>query len=168
MIFGMPTYTFVHTAISLVALVAGVVVLIGLFESRRLDGWTALFLAGILATDATALGFSFTRFLPSHAVTIISLLVLALTILARYVLRMQGAGRWLFAVGAVLTLYFDVFVAIAQAFGKIPALHALEPIFGQPPFLVAEVVVLLLFVGLAIAAAIKFHPEAPAFRTTLP
>jgi hypothetical protein len=163
MIFGLPAYTFMHTALSLIGLVAGIVVLIGLFKSHRLPGWTALFLASIFLTDATALGFPFTKFLPSHGVTIVSLVVLAVTALARYVFHLKGAARWIYAVGAVLTLYLDVFVAIAQAFAKIPALRATAPTGSEPPFLVAELVGLALFVVLAILAAIKFHPEAAAF-----
>ena len=168
MIFGMPTYTFVHTALSLVALVAGFVVLSGLFRSERLAGWTMLFLAAILLTDATALGFPFTKFLPSHGVTIVSLVILAVTALALYVLRLRGAWRWIYAVGAVLTLYLDVFVAIAQSFGKIPALHALAPTGSEPPFLIAELAGMALFVVLAIVAVIRFRPMPLTLRSTSP
>jgi hypothetical protein len=56
---------------------------------------------------------------------VISLLALALAVLARYVLHYAGAWRWLYAVCTVVAFYFLVFVLIAQAFKKVPALAAL-------------------------------------------
>lgn len=159
MILGMSTFTFIHTALSLVALVAGIFVMIGLLGSKTLDGWTALFLATAVATSATGFGFPFDHFLPSHWVGVISLVVLALAILGRYVFHFAGAWRWVYAVGVVLALYLDVFVAIVQAFLKIPALTPLAPTQSEPPFAIAQGVALVIFVVLAIAAARKFHPD---------
>ena len=56
--------------------------------------------------------------------------------------------------------YFNVFVLIVQSFEKIPALHAMAPTQTEPPFKVAQLVVLALFVALGIAAAIRFRNEA--------
>jgi hypothetical protein len=162
MILGLSTFTWIHTALSLVALAAGVIVVIGLIGSRELRLWTELYLVTAVATSVTGFGFPFTSFGPSHWVGVISLVVLAVTILARYAFHLAGAWRWVYAVGAVIALYFLVFVAVAQAFMKVPALHALAPTGSEPPFAVAQLVVLVIFVVLAIAAARKFHPAAAA------
>jgi hypothetical protein len=89
----MTTLTLVHVAISLIGIGSGFVVMLGLLSGKRLDGWTALFLTSTVATSVTGfLFFPFHRFLPSHAVGIISLLVLAIAIFARYLRRLAGPG----------------------------------------------------------------------------
>jgi hypothetical protein len=160
MFLGLSTFTWVHTLLSLVGIASGFVVLKGLFSSQRLDGWTALFLASAVATSATGFFLPADHFLPSHGVGVISLVVLAFAILARYGLHLADAWRRIYAAGAVVALYFLVFVGVAQLFAKVPALHALAPMQAEPPFAIAEGVVLVLFVVLTIAAAIKFRPQA--------
>jgi hypothetical protein len=61
-------------------------------------------------------------------------------------------------------LYLNCFVLVVQSFMKIPFFHALAPTQKEPPFAVAQGVVLILFIGLAIAAFKKFRPmtRAPA------
>ena len=163
MVFGLSlaTYTFIHVVLSLAGLVAGAVVVIGMLRSQRQDGWTALYLVLMLATVVTGFGFPFTHFLPSHAVGILSLLLLVAAVFARYSFHLRGPARWIYVIGAVLALFFDVFVGIVQAFGKIDALKALAPTQTEPPFVIVQFIAALLFFVLAIGAAIKFHP-APA------
>jgi predicted membrane protein len=108
----------------------------------------------------TGFGFPVDKFLPSHAFGIISLVLLLLVILARYTFHLAGAWRWIYALGLVITVYLDAFVAVVQAFLKIPALHALAPAGSEPPFAIAQGVLLVVFVVLAIMAAKRFHPEA--------
>jgi len=158
MFLGLTAFTWVHTILSLVALIAGIVVVAGLLASHTLDGWTALYLATAVATNVT--GFFFfpgTGFDAAQVVGVISSVALALAILARYVFHFRGAWRWIYAVGAVVGLYFLVFVAVAQAFGKVPALHALAPTQSEPPFAITQLVVLVVFLVLAIVAALKFQ-----------
>src|SRR4051794_19837176 len=114
MIFGMTTSTFtlLHVALSLIGIFSGFVVAFGLLKAKRLDGWTALFLATTVATSVTGFGFPFDHFLPSHGVGVISLVVLAVAILARYALHLAGAWRWIYAVSAMIALYLNVFVGI--------------------------------------------------------
>ena len=161
MIFGMTTFTFVHVAVSLVGIGSGLVVLAGLLTGQRRDGWTAVFLATTVATSATGFGFPFFAFLPSHGVGIVSLVVLAVAIIARYAKHLAGAWRWIYAVGAVVALYLNVFVLIVQLFRKVPALAAIAPTQSEPPFIVAQLVVMALFVALAIGA-VKRLPDQPA------
>jgi hypothetical protein len=160
MIFGMTTFTFVHVVLSLVGIGSGLVVLFGLLAGKRLEGWTVVFLVTTVATSATGFGFPFVQLLPSHVVGIVSLLVLAVVIVARYPGRLIGAWRWLYAAGAVVALYLNVFVGIVQTFRRVPALRAIAPTQSEPPFVLTQLVVLILFVGLGIAAAKRFRPEA--------
>ena len=162
MILGMTPYTFVHVLLSLVGILSGLVVLLGLLSGRRLDGWTAIFLLTTVATSVTGFGFPFDHLLPSHVVGLISLLVLAVAIVARYGFHLAGAWRWIYVVGAMIALYLNVFVLVAQLFLKVPAIHALAPTQAEPPFAVAQGAVLILFVVLAIMAVIRFRAPANA------
>jgi len=161
MIFGMTlsTFTTVHVVLSLVGIFSGFVVLIGLLGGKRLDGWTALFLATTVATSATGFLFPVDHFLPSHGVGIISLVVLLVAILARYAFHLAGAWRWIYVVGAMVALYLNVFVLIVQSFQKVAVLKAMAPTQSEPPFLVTQLVVMALFVVLGIVAAKKFRNQ---------
>ena len=159
MIFDLQTFTFVHVVISLVGIGSGFVVVFGLLTGRRLRGWTALFLASTVATSVTGFGFPIVHFGAPHWVGVISLVVLAVAILARYTFRLAGAWRWIYVVGAVVALYLNVFVGVVQAFQKLPALKALAPTQSEPPFLFTQLAVTALFIALAIAAAIRFRIE---------
>ncbi len=157
MILGMTTFTFVHVVLSLIGILSGLVVLAGLLAGKRLDGWTALFLVTTVLTSVTGFLFPFHKFLPSHGIGIVSLIVLAVAIVARYLRRLAGAWRKTYAISAVIALYLNVFVLIAQLFQKVPALKAMAPTQSEPPFLVAQLGCMALFVVLGIGAAIKFR-----------
>jgi len=161
MILGMTTSTFtlLHVIISLAGIGSGFVVLYGLLNGKGFDGWTAIFLTTTVATSVTGFAFPFDHLLPSHKVGLISLVVLAAAIAARYVFHLAGAWGRTYVVCAGLALYLNVFVAVVQAFLKIPALKALAPTQTEPPFLVAQLVVLVIFGWLTIRAAKRFHLE---------
>jgi hypothetical protein len=160
MILGMTTFTFVHVVLSLVGVLSGFVVMFGLLGGKRLDGWTALFLVTTVLTSVTGFLFPFHKFLPSHGVGIVSLVVLAVAIVARYAMHLTGGWRRSYVVTAMICLYLNVFVLIAQLFQKVPALKATAPTQSEPPFLVAQVVVMAVFVVLTILAAKGFRNEA--------
>ena len=149
-----------HTALSLVALATGPSVVADLLGSREREGMTKLFLATALLTSATGFLFPFTQLLPPHITALLALLVLAVTIPARYRYGLRGAWRWIYAGGAVASLWLLVFVLIAQVFAKIPALRAAAPTQSEPPFAITQVVVLVVFIALGIAAARRFQPAA--------
>jgi len=157
MILGMTTFTFVHVVLSLIGIFSGFVVLAGLLAGKRLDGWTALFLVTTVLTSVTGFLFPFYKFLPSHGIGIVSLIVLAVAIVARYLRRLAGAWCKTYAISAVIALYLNVFVLIAQLFQKVPALKAMAPTQSEPPFLVAQLGCMALFVVFGIGAAIKFR-----------
>ena len=165
MILGMSTATFVlvHVVISLIAIVAGVVVMFAMLGSQRRPGLTAIFLLLTILTSAT--GFLIPplmseKLLPSHMIGLLSLVLLAIACIALYVMRLAGAWRWIYVVTALLALYFNVFVLVIQSFLKIPALTAVAP--GNPPsgpvFAVVQGIVLVFFVLMIIGAWRRFRP----------
>jgi hypothetical protein len=153
-------FTFFHVVLSLIGIISGFVVVYGLLASRRLDGWTMLFLTTTAATSATGFQFPVHKFLPSHGVGILSLMVLAIAALARYRFQLVGGWRRTYAISAVLALYFNVFVLIVQLFLKVPSLQALAPTQSEPPFQAAQLVALVVFAALAIRGAMTFQREA--------
>src|SRR5580700_9685935 len=159
MILGLSTSTFtaVHVALSLIGIVSGVIALYGMIRATRLDGWTALFLATTVLTSVTAFFFASTSFGPAHVVGVLSLVVLAAVIVALYFFRLAGPWRWIYIVGAVLALYLSVFVAVVQAFQKLPPLAGLAPTQSEPPFLIAQLVVMAIFIVLGVVAVKRFH-----------
>ena len=152
-------YTIIHTLISLAGIFSGFAVMFGLLAGKRLDGWTKWFLITTVATSVTGFGFPLHHFGAPHMVGVISLIVLAVTIYARYPKRLAGAWRWIYVVGALMAFYLNVFVGVVQAFQKIPALNALAPTQTEPPFKFTQLVVLALFIGFTIVGAIRFRPE---------
>jgi hypothetical protein len=161
MILGMTTSTFtlVHVLLSLVGIASGLVVVFGLLAGKRLDGWTELFLITTVATNVTGFGFPFDHLLPSHKVGIISLVVLTIAILARYAFHLAGGWRRIYVISAVTALYLNVFVGVVQAFLKVPALKTLAPKQTEPPFLVTQLAVLVIFIVVTILAAKRFRNE---------
>jgi len=159
MIAGMSTYAFVHTVISLVGIVSGLAVLYGLLAARRMDGWTAIFLVTTAATSVTGFFFPFHGFKPSYVVGALSIIVLALAYVARYRHHLAGGWRVTYVVSAIIALYFNVFVLIVQSFLKVPALNALAPTQTEPPFKIAQLTALVLFVVFGIVSTKKFHVE---------
>ena len=153
------SYTIIHTLISLIAIFTGLVVLLGMLGGKRLDGWTKWFLIAAVATTITGFFFPFRGFTPAIGLGIISLPFLAITIFARYSKYLAGAWRWIYVIGAVICLYFNVFVLVVQVFEKVPALHAMAPTQTEPPFKLTQLIVLATFILLGIVAVIRFHPE---------
>lgn len=162
MLFGITTFTLIHVVLSLVGIVAGLVVAGGLAAGRRLDGWTGLFLATTALTNITGFGFPFVTFLPSHGVGVLSLLILPIVIVARYLKALAGAWRRVFVLGSVLVLYLNVFVLVVQLFRRLPALIAAAPTQKEPPFAVTQLVVLAVFVWLGWAADRGYRGEPGA------
>jgi hypothetical protein len=132
------TFTKVHVVISLIGIVAGFVMAFGLLTAKQFDRWTALFLVTTLLTSVTGFFFPFHGFTPAIGVGIVSLVVLAIGIFARYGRKLIGAWRWIYVVTAMLALYLNVFVLIVQLFQKVPALKALAPTQAEPAFLVTQ------------------------------
>jgi FtsH-binding integral membrane protein len=154
--------TLSHVVISLVAIASGFIVLYGFFDSNRMPRTTLLFLATTFLTSLT--GFIFFRrdqLLPSQVTGIIALVVLAPTLFALYSRKLAGGWRRIYVIGAVISLYLNVFVLVVQLFLKVPTLHALAPnapANPEVPFKIAQGVVLVLFIVAGFLAVKSFHP----------
>ena len=164
MIFGITTFTLIHVVLSILGIFAGCVVAGGLVAGKRLDGWTGVFLVTTVLTSVTGFGFPLVHFLPSHVVGIISLIVLAAVIVARYAKHLAGPWRGTYIVGTVVALYLNVFVLVNQLFLRLPALIVSAPHQNEPPFVVTQLLVLALFVWLGRAAlkGLRAEPGAVA------
>src|SRR5580698_3135477 len=148
----------IHVALSLIEMPVGFAVIYGLLHGRAYGGWTALFLVLAVLTSLTGFPLAPFGFDPPRAVGVLSLVLLAIAIVALYAFGLRGAWRWIYAVTAIAALYLDVFVGIFQAFLKVPSVHDLAPTQSEPPFAIAQGVVLLIFVGLGIFTVRRFHP----------
>ena len=158
---SLSAFTTLHVIQSLLAIATGLIVVGGMLAARRLPGTTAVFLATTGMTSVTGLLFPFFGLLPSHVFAVLALVVLALALLALYAFRLEGPWRWVYVVSALIALYLNVFVAVVQAFQKLALLQPLSPTQSEPPFLIAELTVLALFVVCG-ALALKW------FRSALP
>ena len=161
MVLGMSlsTFTALHVLISLIGIGSGVVVVYGFLRAKKLNGITAIFLSSTALTSLTGFLFPVQHLMPSHIVGILSLVVLAIAAIARYPQRMQRSWRWIYVAGAMAGFYFNTFVLVAQSFMKVPALHALAPTQKEPPFAVAQLGVLALFIVLGYFAVKRFQLE---------
>jgi hypothetical protein len=158
---SLSAFTTLHVVISLIAIVAGLIVMFGMLGSHRMPALTGLFLLFTILTSVTGFGFPFEKLLPSHMIGILSLVLLAIACITLYGTGLAGASRWIYVVTALASLYLNVFVLVIQSFLKIPALAAVAP--GNPPsgpvFAVVQGIVLLFFVVVIIGAVRRFHPK---------
>lgn len=160
MVLGMSihVFTLIHVLISLFGIVSGLVVMYGFLTNKRLNRWTAVFLVTTALTSLTGFLFPFTGVTPAIKLGIISLVVLAVAIITRYPLRL--AWRKTYVITAGVALYFNVFVLVVQSFEKVPSLEAIAPTQKEPPFAIAQIVVLVAFIILTIFAVKKFHGDS--------
>ena len=160
MMFGLTleAFTRLHVLISLVAIASGLVALVAFARHHWLAKTMHVFLWTTLVTTVTGFLFPFTQLLPSHVIGVVALLVLAVTIPARYRYGLRGAWRWIYAGGAVASLYLLVFVLIAQVFTKIPALQASAPTLSEAPFAITQAVAFAAFAVLGLLAVRRFQP----------
>ncbi len=164
MTWGISTDLFlnIHIALSLVGIASGLLVLVALVGGRLHSGWTSLFLATTVLTSVTGYPLPPFGWDPPRIVGTISLVVLAIALLAYYVFHATGAWRWIYIVTALIALFFNCFVAVVQSFEKIPALHALAPTQAELPFKIAQIALLAIFVVLGIFAVKRTRPQAAA------
>ena len=151
------TYLEIHVLLSLVGIVSGLAVVIGLLNGRNFGALTALFLPTTVLTSIT--GFPLPPFGidPPRIVGVISLVLLIGAIAALYLFRLAGIW-WIYLGTAIGALYLNVFVGVVQAFQKLSFLKPLAPTQSEPPFIGAQIAVLLIFVALGILTLFRFHP----------
>ena len=160
MILGMSlsTFTTVHVIISLIGIGSGLIVLYGMLTGAKSDAMIALFLVSTILTSVTGYFFPADKILPSHIVGALSLVVLAIAVFAFYSKHLLGAWRWVYVVTAIIALWFNCFVGVVQAFQKLPFLQLLAPTQSEPPFAIAQLVVLLIFIVAGIVAVRRWRP----------
>jgi hypothetical protein len=159
MILGLSTstYTLVHVLISLAGIASGFAVVFGMLAGKRLNGTNVVFLTTTIATSVTGFGFPIHKIGPPHIVGVLSLIALAIALVARYRNHLEGRARKVYAISSIVALYFNVFVLVVQMFQKIAALHALAPTQAEPPFAIAQGAVLLIFVILGVMSTKRFQ-----------
>ena len=156
---SLENFTLLHTIISLIGILTGLIVLYGMLSGRLFPVMTALFLLTTVLTSVTGFMFPFSVILPSHIVGGLSLVLLAAALAGLYLFRLDGAWRWIYVVTAVASLYLNVFVGVVQAFQKVPFLQPLAPTQSEPPFLIAQSATLLIMVILGFLAVRRFRPN---------
>jgi hypothetical protein len=157
MILDIKMFTISHVTISLLAIASGFIVVFGLISAKRLDGWTAFFLATTILTSITGFGFPIVGVTPGIVLGVISLVVLAIALYARYARHLMGVWRPIFVITAVLALYLNFFVLIVQSFQKVPALKTLAPTQSELPFVITQLVALAACIGLGFLATTGFR-----------
>ena len=145
-------YTLIHVVISLLGITSGFVVIYGLLTARPLDKWTTFFLATTTATSVTGFFFPFEGFKPAYVFGVISLIALGAAYYALRTKQLAGGWRKVYVINALLAQYLNVFVLVVQSFLKLPPLKALASTQSEPPFAIAQGVVLVFFIVLGIAA----------------
>lgn len=157
MVLGMSlqTFTLFHVLLSLAGIASGLVVMYGFLNRRRFNASTAVFLATTALTSVTGFMFPFAGITPAINLGIISLVVLAIAMVTRYPLHL--AWRKTYVIAACTALYFNLFVLVVQSFEKIPALKALAPTQKEPPFAIAQLALLILFIVSTVFAVKRFR-----------
>jgi hypothetical protein len=151
-------FTVLHVVISMIAIFAGFIVVGGMFSNAGLAGWTAFFLFMTILTNVTGFMFPFGGFTPAIVVGSLSTLLLLVACYALYKEKLHGGWRATYVVTALIGLYLNVFVLIAQSFQKVNFLQPLAPKGNEPPFAIAQGVTLVLFVLLGFMAFRKYRP----------
>lgn len=156
MIFGMTPLLFIHVAISLLGIASGFVVLFGLINNKRLDGWTWFFLTMTIFTSVSGVVLPAANFTPAHAFAILSLIVLAVALYARYSQKMKGIWRVVYIGTAMFAQYLNVFVLVLQFFQKILTPNDLAPKGIEAT---TQLLTLIAFTALSVLAVKRFHTD---------
>ena len=158
---SMSTFIDVHVALSLIGIASGLVALFAMIKGKLARAATPVFLATTVLTSITGFPIPPYGFDPPRAFGVASLVLLALSVLGLYVFKLAGHWRWLYVTTALAALFLNSFVAVVQTFQKIAFFHALAPTQSEPPFLVAQVLLLAAFLALGFLAVRRFRPQGP-------
>lgn len=159
---GLFVFTIFNVLISLLGIASGFVVFYGMLASKRMPRWTRIFLVSTVATSVTGFLFPYKGFTPALGFGILSLIVLGVAIYALHGRGLAGGWRKVYVITALFAQYLNVFVLVVQSFLKIPFLHALAPTQTEPPFGIAQGVVLVLFLVFGYRALGRFREETAA------
>jgi len=159
MILGMSLslFTRVHVLISLIGIASGMAVLLGMLTKRRFPILTAVFLITTALTSLTGFRFPNKTITPGIVIGILSLIVLIVASVGRYVGHLKGAWRPVYVICSNLALWFNVFVLFAQLFNKVPELHEIAPTQSSPAFGLTQGLIFILFVAVTFRAVKRFE-----------
>jgi hypothetical protein len=160
-------FTLVHVLISLVAIVAGLAALGEMIVGRRVSIWNTVFLITTVATSVTGFLFHSQSFGPPHVIGVLSLIVLVVAVFALNGRNLEGRWRFVYVISATIALYLNAFVGVVQAFGKVAVLHQLAPTQSEPPFVVAQSILLIVFALAGFVAFRRFAHTKPNMNTLL-
>ncbi|MBY0581517.1 MAG: hypothetical protein K2P68_01185 [Sphingomonas sp.] len=142
---SLPMFTLLHSAISIIAIAAGLIYFVWLGLRRHwLDAFNNLFLLFTALTSITGFLFPPKPIGPPFIFGVVSLLLLAIALFALYRGRLAGAWRPAYLISALLAQWLNMVVLVVQSYQKIPALHAFAPTGAEPPVLATQAAVLLL------------------------
>src|ERR1700759_5538610 len=157
---SLANFTLLHVVISLIAIVAGLIVMFGMLGPYHSGGMTGIFLLFTILTSVTGFMFPFNGVTPGIVVGILSCILLAIACIALYAMHLAGIWRSIYVVTALVSLYLNCFVLGVQSFLKIAFLHELAP--GNPPagpaFAVVQGLVLLFFAVMIFRVWRRFKP----------
>jgi hypothetical protein len=161
MTFGLSlsAFTTLHVVISLLAIGSGLVAFYGMITAKRMNSMTRVFLATTVLTSVTGFMFPGVKVGPPFIFGIISLIVLAVAIMGRYIYDLRGIWRPTYVVGAIIALYLNIVVLVVQSFQKLSFLQPLAPTQSEPPFLAVQIVVLIAFVVFGYFSVKRFKPN---------
>ncbi|XZE45585.1 hypothetical protein SH467x_000830 [Pirellulaceae bacterium SH467] len=135
--------TIFHVVISLVAIALGTPATQSIIAGHNRTKRVAAYFLFTALTTLSGFAFPIVRFTPGIAFGLLTILLLILAGVA--VRKADSHSRWHFAylMSALATLYLNCVVFIVQSFQKISALRSLAPTQTEPPFLIAQVILLL-------------------------
>jgi hypothetical protein len=148
-----------HTIISIVAILAGALALRDIFRAKASSPSISAFLILAITTSATGFVLPLSGVSPAVVIAIVALAVLIAVLLSK---RHLGGSRWprsIYAGGLVASEYLLIFVGVAQAFAKISILQSVAPTQSEPPFAIAQGIVLVAFLVLGVLAVRSFKPQ---------
>ncbi|MET0375475.1 MAG: hypothetical protein ABW128_14630 [Rhizorhabdus sp.] len=163
MILGLsiPTFTQLHVVISLIAIASGLVWLASLAQGRWLPRTNMVFLVTTILTSVTGFMFPMATVTPAVITGIVSLAVLAVSVAAIGPFKRRGVWSGIYTGTAAVALWLNCFVLVVQSFLKIGTLNALAPTQTEPPFAVAQGLVLIALALLGFLA-VKRSRTVPA------
>jgi len=146
MLLGLPLaqFTVLHVVITLIAIAAGLIFFGALSSGRWLGFINGLFLDFTILTSVTGFLFPFKGVTPAIIFGVISIILLAIALLALYLFKIVGVWRRIYLVTALIAQWLNMVVLVVQSFQKIPALHALAPKGNEPAVLAGQALMALI------------------------
>lgn len=138
-------YTAVHVTISLFAILIGFPAILQMLRGELKSSTIFGFFLLTALTSLTGFGFPASSITPAHVFGALTLALLATAYFARSRATTKRVWRRVFLMSAIASQYLNTFVLVVQAFLKIGILHDLAPTQSEPPFLVAQLLVIALF-----------------------